>query len=740
MYYNIEYLPEEVLIELYYELQKDIDRQKILEYPLWFESITKEDFLFKAQSIDTDKEELEIRVLLNEVLKESEKETIKNLYKADKGKLKNFKDKLENVVIEKRTKEIINGEYKYLKTTLPVFIKTIDSIEVDLIVTFNTAKVNKELLSIILAAGQAGVERAYKDANIPNPFDLSVSNFAKYYKDRARKFSESVSDNVQSRIRAEVITGIKEGEGANKIATRIREAYKKPIEVTVAATKTRPEYTRLLDNRYWSNMVAQTETSWAANQGRLDAYKETDLVKNVEWLTAYNPCIDCESFRGKIFTLEEVTGMIPMHPHCHCTYKVNEYKERTEKNLEKGGPGSGRYPAGSGGQKEEPIKEEKIREISMPFVSEDDVGNISSVNLERARINYEQVKETLKEIPQEHLDNIKEIRMSSHNEIAELLKEENKDWSMAECLERATKNGAIISPDSKLIRLNANTTVPEFLDNNMLGPKGIITHEIGHNVYDKTVDEISDNILQESMNTRVDVLFFGNETSPSASERFAGLYRLYVTQPRVFQIAAPSIYKMMKEKVFKDKEYIKNISVQIEKVNKNINIYEYRLPNLIIYSSEKILELEEKEIVEKGGPGSGRHPEGGRKEEPKKSKEERRGGEVAVGTYDTPAGVKIVLTVDGEKMRNYIDKVKEMKDCADMIVDATTESDTTTIIQRLTQELSKLDSERSTLHNDMATDAMHRIVAENPTLNDLQVYNAVRQSTLGMANKIITHQ
>jgi SPP1 gp7 family putative phage head morphogenesis protein len=330
MYYQIEHLPDEVLIELYYELQKDKDIQNILELPLWFESLTEEDVLFKSQSIDTDKQELDIKVLLLDILRESEKDTIAALYKANKNKLSKIYIQLKNTDIEDRIKEVNNGSYIYMKSTLPVFVKEITSAEVNLIVTFNTVKTNKELLSVILSAGQAGVNRAYKDAGLKSPYNLSTSKFAEAYKDRARKFSEAVSDNVQSRIRGEIVNGIKAGEGVDIIAQRVREAYKKPIEVKVAANKERKEYTRTLDNKKWSQMVAQTETSWAANQGRLDAYKQSDLVKNVKWITKYNPCADCGALRGRILTLEEATNMIPLHPNCHCSYVVNEYKERTE--------------------------------------------------------------------------------------------------------------------------------------------------------------------------------------------------------------------------------------------------------------------------------------------------------------------------------------------------------------------------------------------------------------------------
>lgn len=330
MYYSIEHLPEAVLIELYYELQKSKDYEGLLNKPLWFESISKEDSIFKAQSIDTDKEELGVRKIMIDALRNSEKDTIIRLYQADKSKLQKIYKQLKEVEIETRNKEVNNGSYVYMKSTLPVFVKEVTQAQVDLVVTFDTIKTNKELLQSILASGQLGVARAYRDAGLKSPYNLSTSKFADAYKTRARDFINAVSDNVQSRIRAEIVAGIKAGEGTDVIADRIREAYKRPIEVKVAASKDRAAYSRLLDNKNWANMVAQTETSWAANQGRLDAYKESDLVKNVKWISKSAPCADCGAMRGRVLTLEEATNMIPLHPHCRCSYIVNEYKERAE--------------------------------------------------------------------------------------------------------------------------------------------------------------------------------------------------------------------------------------------------------------------------------------------------------------------------------------------------------------------------------------------------------------------------
>jgi len=42
-------------------------------------------------------------------------------------------------------------------------------------------------------------------------------------------------------------------------------------------------------------------------------------VVRAEWKTAgYNVCPDCSAMEGRIFSLDEIESMIPLHPNCRC--------------------------------------------------------------------------------------------------------------------------------------------------------------------------------------------------------------------------------------------------------------------------------------------------------------------------------------------------------------------------------------------------------------------------------------
>ena len=54
-----------------------------------------------------------------------------------------------------------------------------------------------------------------------------------------------------------------------------------------------------------------------------------------EWSTAgFNTCPDCADLEGRIFTIKEIDGLIPLHPNCRCIAipaGVGEDKSKTNK-------------------------------------------------------------------------------------------------------------------------------------------------------------------------------------------------------------------------------------------------------------------------------------------------------------------------------------------------------------------------------------------------------------------------
>lgn len=64
-------------------------------------------------------------------------------------------------------------------------------------------------------------------------------------------------------------------------------------------------------------MIARTETTRAVEEASQSTYAENG-VEEWEWLTAEDPCPDCDPFDGQVFPVGNDDPSIPYHPGCRC--------------------------------------------------------------------------------------------------------------------------------------------------------------------------------------------------------------------------------------------------------------------------------------------------------------------------------------------------------------------------------------------------------------------------------------
>lgn len=72
-----------------------------------------------------------------------------------------------------------------------------------------------------------------------------------------------------------------------------------------------------------ARLIARTEVMRAHHVANVAEYRQAEAEMQVtveaEWLTAgYDVCPECEALEGKVFSLDEIEGMIPVHPNCRC--------------------------------------------------------------------------------------------------------------------------------------------------------------------------------------------------------------------------------------------------------------------------------------------------------------------------------------------------------------------------------------------------------------------------------------
>lgn len=123
-----------------------------------------------------------------------------------------------------------------------------------------------------------------------------------------RSFTDlkGVSAEMSKKIARILSEGVLEGQGASTIAAEMARQIRKLSE-TRAMT------------------IARTEIIAAHAEGQLDQFQEIgvdSLNVDVEWSTAGDDrvCPQCEEMEGKIFTVDEARGLIPLHPNCRCAW------------------------------------------------------------------------------------------------------------------------------------------------------------------------------------------------------------------------------------------------------------------------------------------------------------------------------------------------------------------------------------------------------------------------------------
>jgi SPP1 gp7 family putative phage head morphogenesis protein len=74
--------------------------------------------------------------------------------------------------------------------------------------------------------------------------------------------------------------------------------------------------------RSYAKTLARTEVVRAHHAANINVYKDAGIegvVVKAEWSSAgFGVCPDCEDLNGRVFTIDEISGLIPLHPNCRC--------------------------------------------------------------------------------------------------------------------------------------------------------------------------------------------------------------------------------------------------------------------------------------------------------------------------------------------------------------------------------------------------------------------------------------
>lgn len=165
-------------------------------------------------------------------------------------------------------------------------------------------------------------EAALQFAGDPDTEFTLSERVEKFINERIELFATDTDRETLEKIQESISEGVTAGDSLDKLRKRILVIY-------TEATTVR------------SQRIARTETIAASNEAALEAYKQSPLVKQKEWLAEPNACEFCDALNGKVIGLdtdfaktgETIAGTEggtqqvnytdisapPGHPNCRCT-------------------------------------------------------------------------------------------------------------------------------------------------------------------------------------------------------------------------------------------------------------------------------------------------------------------------------------------------------------------------------------------------------------------------------------
>jgi HK97 family phage portal protein len=131
-----------------------------------------------------------------------------------------------------------------------------------------------------------------------------TATLEKKLKDRTKLFASSVNDTTLDKLSRTLAEGIEAGEGIAELSARITEVYE--------------EFPT-----YRSDLIARTESTAVNNEGFEEAYRQSDVVKGQEWITAHDNLVrpEHEAMDGEVAKVGEdfSNGLpYPQEPNCRC--------------------------------------------------------------------------------------------------------------------------------------------------------------------------------------------------------------------------------------------------------------------------------------------------------------------------------------------------------------------------------------------------------------------------------------
>jgi SPP1 gp7 family putative phage head morphogenesis protein len=130
---------------------------------------------------------------------------------------------------------------------------------------------------------------------------------------------KGITNAMDLQVSRVLAQGMADGKWPIDIADLLNKTISGPMG-TLAITDT---LGRFIPAERRARMLARTEIIRAHSQATLMEYKRVgleDVILQVELLPAGDACPECQALGGKPYKIEQVQNLIPVHPHCRCSF------------------------------------------------------------------------------------------------------------------------------------------------------------------------------------------------------------------------------------------------------------------------------------------------------------------------------------------------------------------------------------------------------------------------------------
>lgn len=241
------------------------------------------------------------------------------------------------------------GKYRFKWFTIPITIRdflnknkhgVVPGEIIDTISTVDPVKISAGMNDNVSKSYMFGGVTGLVELNIENEFQVVDESGLKWLTQYENSLAASFSNEVSSKVRFEILEGMRNLESVAQIKKRIKNVWDETIDIVVppkitdAGVMERAGYSYTMTADEWATIVARTEVSRAFVMGRLEAYKQMGVVGKVQWIVTADErlCPICGAQEGTTYKLEDANGVLPAHPSCRCTFValINDFTSAAE--------------------------------------------------------------------------------------------------------------------------------------------------------------------------------------------------------------------------------------------------------------------------------------------------------------------------------------------------------------------------------------------------------------------------